>query len=282
MVFSLAVVAADGVPLEQALHLSKSTSSLGAVVQLHGINADMNEGGMYVRLADRLAEVGFGVLRFSFRGHGGSGGTQQGATIAGEQLDLQAAIEAARTVLDGPISLVASSFGAVSLCLSLPYLEAELRSLVLWNPVLDLHRTFVEPVLPWGVENFGPEQQALLSTQRFLSVDGEFEVGRVLFEEMRRYLPREKFVASRIPALVVHGDRDTGGADVVIGFGATVIGGVRVGPRSYVTAGAIVTRDVPPGYVVTGINTLTLAADWQGGRLRELLAHWQQPNPPPG
>lgn len=205
----LAVVAADGVPLEQALHLSTSTSSLGAVVQVHGINADMDEGGMYVRLADRLAEVGFGVLRFSFRGHGGSGGTQQGVTIAGELLDLQAAIDAARTVLGGPVSVVASSFGAVSLCQSLPYLEAELRALVLWNPVLDLHRTFVEPVLPWGMENFGPEQQALLSRQGFLCIDGEFEVGRVLFEEMRRYYPREHFVASRSPALVVHGDRDT-------------------------------------------------------------------------
>lgn len=72
------------------------------------------------------------------------------------------------------------------------------------------------------------------------------------------------------------------GDDVVIGFGAIVVGGVRVGPRSYVTAGAIVTRDVPPGHVVTGTNTQTLAADWRGAKLRELLAHWQQPNPPAG
>jgi alpha-beta hydrolase superfamily lysophospholipase len=34
----------------------------------------MDEGGMFVRLADRLAETGFSVLRFSFRGHGKSGG----------------------------------------------------------------------------------------------------------------------------------------------------------------------------------------------------------------
>lgn len=70
--------------------------------------------------------------------------------------------------------------------------------------------------------------------------------------------------------------------DVVIGFGAIVIGGVRVGPRSYVAAGAIVTRDVPPGHIVTGTNILTPAADWRGGSLRELLAHWQQPNPSAG
>lgn len=72
------------------------------------------------------------------------------------------------------------------------------------------------------------------------------------------------------------------GDDVVIGFGAIVVGGVRVGPRSYVAAGAIVTRDVPSGHVVTGTNTLTPAAEWRGGRLRELLAQWQQPTPPAG
>jgi alpha/beta superfamily hydrolase len=52
----------------------------------------MDEGGMFVRLADRLAAKGFDLLRFSFRGHGHSGGTQIGLTIAGEMLDLQAAL----------------------------------------------------------------------------------------------------------------------------------------------------------------------------------------------
>jgi hypothetical protein len=60
----------------------------------------------------------------------------------------------------------------------------------LWNPVLDLRHTFIEPSLPWGVENFGPTQQALLSSQGFLLLDGTFTVGRVSFEKMRLYDPR--------------------------------------------------------------------------------------------
>lgn len=159
---------------------------------------------MFGRLADGLAGEGFGVLRFSFRGHGRSDGTQQGATIAGEILDLQAALDAAGK---GSRCLLAASFGAVPTCLSLPYREGVPRSLVLWNPVLDLHRTFVEPSLPWAVENFGPSQQALLASQGFFSVEGTFEVGRVLFEEIRRHRPV-------------------------------------LGPRSYVAAGAVVTTDV--------------------------------------
>ena len=40
--------------------------------------------------------------------------------------------------------------------------------------------------------------------------------------------------------------------DVWIGFGATVLKGVRVGRGAVVTAGSVVTRDVPAGMVVAG------------------------------
>lgn len=201
--------AADGVPLDAAWHCPAAQQVRGVITQAHGINADMDEGGMFGRLADALASEGFGVLRFSFRGHGRSGGTQRGATIAGEMLDLEAAVAAAMERFDAPLSVVAASFGAVPACLSLGYLEPRLRALVLWNPVLDLRRPFVEPTLPWGRENFGPEEQAQLATRGFLSIEGTFEVGRVMFEEIRHYHPLDPFVSSRVPALVVHGDQDS-------------------------------------------------------------------------
>ena len=105
---------------------------------------------MFVRLAERLAAAGFDVVRFSFRGHGGSAGTQRGVTIAGECLDLQAVIEWVRGRFAGPILIVAASFGAVSTLLSLPWLTEGVHRLVLWNPVLDLRHTFLEPELAWG------------------------------------------------------------------------------------------------------------------------------------
>ncbi|MDQ2880628.1 MAG: alpha/beta fold hydrolase [Actinomycetota bacterium] len=202
------IQAADGVRLDAVWHSPGRDPVLGAVVLAHGISVDMDEGGMFRRLADAMVGEGFGVLRFSFRGHGRSGGTQRGATIAGEMLDLQAAIEQVAGRFD-PVSIVAASFGAVSTCMSLPYVEGNVRALVLWNPVLDLRRTFIDPSLPWGVENFGRAQQELLSSQGFFLIDGAFAVGRVLFEEMRHYYPLEQFVRSRVPALVVHGDRDS-------------------------------------------------------------------------
>ncbi|MGH4020973.1 MAG: alpha/beta hydrolase [Pseudonocardiaceae bacterium] len=198
----------DGVRLEAAWHPARAQGQRGVVVQAHGINANLTEGGMFVRLADRLAEADFNVLRFSFRGHGSSDGTQRGMTIAGEMLDLQAAVEYMADRFPGPLSIVASSFGAVSTSLSLPWLGERLDRLALWNPVLDLQRTFVNPELPWGKENYSPDRQKLLHTQGFLVIDDEFEVGRVLFEEFHYYEPLTYLVTSAVPALVVHGDRD--------------------------------------------------------------------------
>lgn len=73
------------------------------------------------------------------------------------------------------------------------------------------------------------------------------------------------------PSPVIH-------EDVVVGFNATVVGGVSIGPRSYVAAGAVVTRDVPPAHIVTGLNVLTPVSEWPGARLKDLITHWQRPS----
>jgi acetyltransferase-like isoleucine patch superfamily enzyme len=62
--------------------------------------------------------------------------------------------------------------------------------------------------------------------------------------------------------------------DSVVGFGARVVGGVRIGPRSYVAAGAVVTKDVPAEHVVVGVNEQTPMSRWTGRRLGPLIAHW--------
>ncbi|MFD4433272.1 alpha/beta hydrolase, partial [Nocardia sp. NPDC058497] len=204
------VQSADGIELEAVAHRSTAGTSRGAVLLAHGITVDLDEGGgMFVRLAEQLVAAGFDVLRFSFRGHGNSAGTPRGVTVAGECLDLQAAVEEIRMQFPGPLSIVAASFGAVATAISLPWLADSLHRLVLWNPVLDLNHTFLEPELDWGKENFSADQQKRLETNGYLVVDGIFELGRVLFYEFARYRPLDHFANSKVRALIVHGDRDS-------------------------------------------------------------------------
>lgn len=60
-------------------------------------------------------------------------------------------------------------------------------------------------------------------------------------------------------------------ADSIVGYGAVVVGGVRIGPGSYVAAGATVTKDVPPLSVVVGRNMITPMRNWAGDRLQALI-----------
>lgn len=51
---------------------------------------------------------------------------------------------------------------------------------------------------------------------------------------------------------------------VFIGWGATVVGDIRIGKNAYVCAGATVTRDVDPGQIVKGINDMISPDEWPG------------------
>jgi acetyltransferase-like isoleucine patch superfamily enzyme len=59
---------------------------------------------------------------------------------------------------------------------------------------------------------------------------------------------------------------------VFIGWGAIVIGDIKIGKGTYVCAGATVTRDVDPGQIVKGINETIAPDEWSGklGRIRGL------------
>ncbi|MGH3569833.1 MAG: alpha/beta hydrolase [Pseudonocardia sp.] len=157
---TITLYSVDGLALDARVHSPAATASDargaigGAVVLAHGMTVDLDEGGMYRRLADQLVAAGLGVLRFSFRGHGASAGTQRGVTIAGELLDIEAAIAYARAGFDGPLTVLGSSFGAVAVLESSAYTRPD--QLVLWNPILDLRHTFIEPELLWGRTNFLP------------------------------------------------------------------------------------------------------------------------------
>lgn len=202
----LSLPSVDGLALDTRLHRA-SGDARGVVVLVHGITADLDEGGMYIRLAQRLVGADYSVLRFSFRGHGESGGTQRGVTVAGEMLDLEAALTYARTIAGVPLTVVASSFGAVATLHTADYLHPD--ALVLWNPILDLRHTFVEPELEWGRQNFHAQAWAQAKDEGGLVVDDTFELGRALLNEFTRYNPGEIFARSTVPALIVHGDRDS-------------------------------------------------------------------------
>lgn len=61
---------------------------------------------------------------------------------------------------------------------------------------------------------------------------------------------------------------------VVVGFDAKIVGGITVGHNSYVAAGAVVTKDVPPKSVVIGVNQIIPWDKWSGAKLSRDFWNW--------
>ncbi|WP_256300952.1 acyltransferase [Haloarchaeobius salinus] len=98
-------------------------------------------------------------------------------------------------------------------------------------------------------------------------VDGHTAVGSGTSLQTGAYVPTNSRLGKRVflgPNATLTNDpyptrRDVGldgpklEADVSIGANATVLPGLTVGERSFVAAGAVVTRDVPPRTLATGV-----------------------------
>lgn len=56
--------------------------------------------------------------------------------------------------------------------------------------------------------------------------------------------------------------------DSFVGHDATVIGAVEVGPYSYICAGAVISKTVPPKHIASGFNKIVHYTKWKG-RLKD-------------
>lgn len=176
------------------------------IVLCHGITVDKDEGGIFTEFARKLAEAGFIVFRFDFRGHGESEGNSVDMTITGEKRDLEAAVEFLRSLGCKTFGIVAASFagGPVAFYVA----EHDIKALVLWNATIDYHN-LLEPKLPWPKKYFGNAMQKL-EKESFIEIgSSKFKIGKPLFEEMKRLHPWEELQKLKIPILFIHGDKDT-------------------------------------------------------------------------
>jgi uncharacterized protein len=174
----------------------------GSVILAHGITTEKTEDGIFTQLSESLCYAGFNVLCFDFRGHGESGGTPEDMTIAGEVLDLKASIDYATKTWGKRNAVVAASFGAVSAIIHAAS-AIDISCMVLWNPVLDLKKTFLEPTLPWAKNSFNAENNG------YMLLDNFFKLGDPLVKEMSRLNILEESQKIKYPVLTIHGDQDT-------------------------------------------------------------------------
>jgi uncharacterized protein len=193
---TLTIPSIDGIPLDARVR--RVDDARATVLLAHGFAVDLHEMGAFDSLTAALADAGLSVFRFTFRGHPGSGGTQEGVTISGERLDVQAAYRWMRENLPGPYFVVGASFGAVSTMLQLASFQPPPVGFVLWNPALELPHVL------------GQDTLATARQQGYAELHEDLRVGVVLLEE-RALFPRNlgRGYLGTIPTAIFHGTEDS-------------------------------------------------------------------------
>jgi pimeloyl-ACP methyl ester carboxylesterase len=193
--------------------VTKPKTIIGGVVLLHGLCVDRDEfDGFYVDLAEALARAGLISVRFDFAGHGVRRKQWREFSIVQQYVEACAAIGwLAETYELQParVRLVGTSFGAPPAIFS-AYKRADLVDrIALISPVLDYQATFLDPISPWGMENFGPKALAKASDTGKLVIDGKHHLPARLFEEMELIDPLDRLSLVRAKVLIVHGSMDS-------------------------------------------------------------------------
>jgi pimeloyl-ACP methyl ester carboxylesterase len=199
----------DGLMLRGTLVLPQQATG-PASVMVHGGGVTRDEGGFFTRLATGLAGAGLATLRFDFRGHGESEGRQQDLTIAGVANDIHAAVRHVREVTgSGPVNLIGASFGGGITAFFAARHPAQVRRLVLFNPLLNYKKRFVDDKPDWHDDQLGQSAGQELTEHGFLAHSPTFKLGRALLNEVFYLKPDQVLAELTMPVLFVHGTRDT-------------------------------------------------------------------------
>lgn len=179
------------------------------IILCHGITVTKEEDGIFTLLAKELADNGFAVFRFDFRGHGESEGNPIDLTITGEKNDLEAAVKLLQDSAYKDFGITVASFGGGAVSLFIAKNKDLVKALVFWNPIIDYH-SILQPKLPWSKENFGEEAMKKLERQGYIEIGSrKFRVGKALFAELKQLEPWKEMQNLEIPMLFIHGDKDS-------------------------------------------------------------------------
>jgi uncharacterized protein len=186
-----------------------SSSGQKCIVLCHGIGYHKDEDeNLFKNFAERLFKLGFSVFRFDFRGHGESEGESVDMTIAGETIDLEAAVKFLQEKGFKEFGILSQSFAGGAASFFTSSHQNVVKALVLWNSVIDYTQE-LNPTLPWTKKHWGEPAFERAKKYGFTEIgSSKFKVGRKLMEEIKILKPWKELLKLSIPVLFVHGDKD--------------------------------------------------------------------------
>ncbi|MGI9001004.1 MAG: alpha/beta hydrolase [Pseudonocardia sp.] len=204
------IVTSDGHKLHY-VYSPASSDSVGDVLLAHGITSDLDEHeGLFIKAAEYFVNRNLNVLRFDFRGHGASSIAQEKADISGEILDISTASKKLKELTGKNQIVVGCSFGAVSGSQLVADAQDDMVvAFALWNPVLDVRATFVDPGTTWSKNSINEKSLAELDAGvvSYLMLE-DFRLGKCMVNDIRRTRLPVLLRSINVPILAFHGDLD--------------------------------------------------------------------------
>lgn len=176
------------------------------VVLAHGLNADKNEGGTFVKLANALTANGFSVFRFDFRCRGESEGGVNDLSIKGEVVDLEAVFKYVEQHGYQVTGLLGASFGGGASTLYTASHQNRIKGLCLWNPGLNNRHVLIRLTI---LEFIGRIKSLKRGKGKNITKSRNLIFRKKLFREMITISPYKSLNNIKIPTFIVHGTKDS-------------------------------------------------------------------------
>lgn len=172
------------------------------IIICHGFRGAKENSGKLGPFAERLNNIGYGVLAFDFSGSGGSDGEFKDITLSGQARDLQCVINYVSMRYSLPIYLLGRSFGG-STVLAAGSGDPRVVGFILWSAPVHLHTTF-------GAMMTSAYDQLFRGHSVIISDEGG---SFVLEPDLIRDFDHHDMAAylnqiGRRPLLVIHGEND--------------------------------------------------------------------------
>jgi pimeloyl-ACP methyl ester carboxylesterase len=207
---SFELVASDGIRIHALLAAPAKPTAV--LLLCHGLTTNCDEHGTFVALRDRALRSGLAVARFDFRGHGASGGSNEGLRLAGLRADVEAvlALIDAEIGAEVPIVPVGLSFGGGA-AIHAAAVRKPCTALALWYPVIDYEWNYGPgSTVPFTARMHAARDARVdpaWSAMPLLGTDWHFPAA--LLDEIREDRTSETLSSLTVPVRAYHGSRDT-------------------------------------------------------------------------
>lgn len=193
----------DGKKLCGIIDICNDSEDIVIICHARGSSKDSNAT---TRIQEELTKNNVNSIRFDFRGHGESEGTDFDELTSNFKIDLEDTITMLNSKGYKNIHLLGTSMGGKIVSL-VDFSKFDIKSITLWYPAILNFKNEMDVRLNRMFKS-KEEKEALSKGCVIVPSSNGHKVSSEYFEDDRRYIPVQNLKTAKCPVLILHGDKD--------------------------------------------------------------------------